>query len=144
MRTNASIEYNASVYDDLDREAAAAGPAPVAAGKENKEMDMSKLATKMLEWEETKHQLAQIEEEIKTAVLAIGKTQTVGNVRASYSGGRKSYDYESAGRAAPQPVIDEHTITTTEVKIDWRAICKDTEAEVPYRQSPPKVTVKII
>ena len=107
-------------------------------------MDMSKLAEKMLEWEKAKCHLAQIEEEIQTVVLAIGKTQTVGNVRASYSGGRKSYDYESAGRAAPQPVIDEHTTVTTITKIDWRAICKYTEAEVPYRQSPPGVTVKIV
>lgn len=46
-------------------------------------MDASELAAKMLQWEEVKRSLDALTEEIQAAVLAIGKTQTVGNVRAS-------------------------------------------------------------
>ena len=53
-------------------------------------MDASELAAKMLQWEEVKRSLDALTEEIQAAVLAIGKTQTVGNVRASFAAGRKT------------------------------------------------------
>jgi len=44
-------------------------------------MDSNELARKMLAWGELQEQAAELEAEIKEAVLEIGKTQTVGNVR---------------------------------------------------------------
>ena len=71
-------------------------------------MNETELAMKMLQYGELRSTLDALEAQIKTAVLERGKTQTVGNVRASYSTGRKTYDYEatinaaeSAGRLEP-------------------------------------------
>ena len=63
-------------------------------------MDASTLAAKMLQWEETQRQADALRREIEAAVLAIDKTQTVGNVRASYTAGRRTFDYQAAIVAA--------------------------------------------
>ena len=60
--------------------------------KEENDMNASELAIAMLNWEQKKNELDALELVIKAAVLEMGNTQTVGNVRATYSGGRKSYD----------------------------------------------------
>ena len=52
-------------------------------------MDNSQLAILMLRWEAIKKDLIEVENRIKTQVLALAKTQVAGNVRASYSAGRK-------------------------------------------------------
>ena len=57
-------------------------------------MDMSYLAEKMLEWEKLQRRADELKAMIIDTVLHIEKTQTVGNVRASYNKGRKKYDYE--------------------------------------------------
>ena len=106
-------------------------------------MDMSKLAQMMLEWESKKRALDELESAIKDAVLQLGKTQTVGNVRASYSAGRKRYDYKGAGELyAPPSVIELHT----RKEVDWRAVCKDAglSEEIEYTQGDPSVSVKLI
>lgn len=104
-------------------------------------MDSSELAMKMLEWEKLRKQLDVIEAEIRGAVLELGKTQTVGNVRASYSGGRSTYDYQSVGREAPLNMIIKHTKTVT----DWKAVC-DALGEKPVlvSKSEPGVTIKLV
>ena len=55
-------------------------------------MNASELANKMLAWECLKMDLDRLGADIEKAVLEIGKTQTVGNVCAPYSAGRKKYD----------------------------------------------------
>jgi hypothetical protein len=108
-------------------------------------MDMSELAQKMLEWEEGKKRLVELEKEIKTAVLDIGKTQTVGNVRVTFSAGRKSYDYETPGKSADAGLIETYTQTTTTTSTDWRQVCKDAEIEpVVISQSAPSASVKLL
>lgn len=107
-------------------------------------MDASELAKKMLEWETLKRQLQEVEEAIKDTVLEIGKTQTVGNVRASYSGGRRSYHYQATlemlGLADDERLAPFRSITT-----DWIAACKALVlTEIPFDQGPPSVTVKLI
>ena len=116
--------------------------------KEN-EMDKSKLASRMLAWERAKVLLDTLTVEIETAVLEIGATQTVGNVRASYSGGRRSFDYREA--ADGHPMVGEATVAlfTTVVpetkKIDWRGICEHAGIEdVLFTKSAPRVTVKLL
>lgn len=120
-------------------------------------MNATELATRMLEWETTQRAADALRAEIEAAVLALGKTQTVGNVRATYSAGRKSYDYEAVARAgmgSNDPaeaeiwwnVKDEHAQVID--KIDWKAVCETMHVavdEIPVKsQSEPSVTVKLL
>jgi hypothetical protein len=59
-------------------------------------MDASTLASLMLDYETAQRQADALRAEIEAAVLALGKTQTVGNVRATFSAGRRTFDYEAA------------------------------------------------
>jgi hypothetical protein len=59
-------------------------------------MDNSQLAALMLEWEAAQRKADGLAEQIKSAVRAIGKTQVVGNVRATFSAGRRTFDYRAA------------------------------------------------
>ena len=106
-------------------------------------MDMSELANKMLEWETLISAAAKLEAEIKEAVLTIGKTQTVGNVRASYSEGRRSFDYSTPGSTAAIEIIEEHTVTQTTMTTDWKQVCKVAGIDpLVVSQSDPSVNVK--
>ena len=105
-------------------------------------MDATELAKKMLEWQEAQAKADLLKMDIEAAVLELGETQTVGNVRATYSAGRKSYDYEAAWR-------DEydHLPSTRHQKVtyDYRGACGDAGIEdIPFTQSAPSVTLKIV
>ena len=105
-------------------------------------MNPSQLAQALLSWETKRKELDALEEQIKAAVLALGKTQTVGNVRASYSNGRTSYDYETPGRLHGDPgIIEAHTEPVT----NWRKVCQ--EQGIPaivIGRSDPSVSVKLL
>lgn len=88
-------------------------------------MDSSMLAARMLEWEKRKQELDALEAEIKAAVLEIGKTQTVGNVRVTYSAGRRSFDYERSGKSAPAEIVEK--FTTISLVTDWQAACEQAD-----------------
>jgi len=110
-------------------------------------MNASELAQKMLVWEQQKRSLDALTAEIEAAVLELGQTQTVGSVRATYSGGRKSFAYDAAatqvGVTIPQELVDEHTQTTQ--RIDWKAICEVAGVtDIPFTQSEPSVSVKLL
>lgn len=110
-------------------------------------MNPRELVEKMLEWEKTKIRLDELEEEIQKTVLGLQKTQTVGNVRASYSKGRNSYDYRGGAKDVELSIIEKHT---TEIpattSVDWKAVCEDAGVkEIPLlREGKPKVTVKLM
>jgi hypothetical protein len=110
-------------------------------------MNASELATKMLQWEQKRLELDALETEIKEAVLTIGKTQTVGNVRASYSKGRTTYDYQAAVEIgiAAEKIHPDELYHYQIIKTDWRAACKafDLDAFVK-NQSGPSVSVKLL
>lgn len=110
-------------------------------------MNASELAGKMLEWEKAQTYADTLRAEIEAAVLEVGKTQRVGNVVASYSGGRTTYDYRAAAYTHPMlhdiPTGAFTKVTTT---IDWRGICdhlKIDKAVIPFTKSEPSVTVKL-
>jgi len=75
--------------------------------------------------------------------LQLGQTQTVGNVRATYSAGRKTYDYQEAMSKLdiPSYALDAFQ----EIKTDWRAACKAFGVEdIPFTQSEPSVSIKLL
>lgn len=106
----------------------------------------------MLQWETRRRELDALETEIAAAVLELGKTQTVGNVRASYSAGRKAYDYEGAfyDQLECAEFGQQHHLELIKNKhrkevFDYRAICSDAEiTEIPFTQGNPSVSVKLI
>lgn len=116
--------------------------------KEQPIMTASELALLMLKWEEKQKEIAVIEAQIKGAVLTIGKTQTVGNVRATYSAGRKTYDYANAweryGHEAEQKIgikIEDYA----KVSYDYRQACIDGGIkDIFFTQSEPSVSVKLL
>ena len=109
-------------------------------------MDSRMLAVKMIEWGDAQTKANALAAEIEAAVLEAGKTQTVGNVRASYSNGRKTYGYQEAAEALGmhQEVLTAYTKTV--VSVDWRKAWQDYgEGDPPViSESPPSVTVKLI
>ena len=108
-------------------------------------MDANELAGKMLTWGQKHAELALLTAEIETAVLELGKTQNVGNVRASYSGGKKRYDYEKAAENVSEEFVAINTVTKTVTSVDWKSVCTDAGiTKIPYTQSEPSVTVKVV
>jgi len=107
-------------------------------------MDMSALAEMMLKAERVRTQLDELEAAIKGSVLQLGKTQSVGNVRASYSAGRKSYDYK--GAAAGHPMVSDATVSLFSKQVtttDWRKLCEHVGIDdAMFTQSAPSVSIK--
>lgn len=130
-------------------------------------MNNSELAALMLEWEITQRSADEIAAQIKSAVLSIGKTQTVGNVRATYTAGRRTFDYQGAidqagqagmllpGSLAPWEILDidyfavvesavaggllsgQYLDAYTTIKIDYAAAAKGLGLEAPIIDQKP-------
>lgn len=108
--------------------------------------DLSVLAAEMLEWERKRQELDELERRIKDAVMVLGKTQTVGNVRATYSKGRRSFDYQAAadGRVNEE-TVNLFTEIKTVVSTDWKGICEHVGIDdVPFTQGNPSVSLKLL
>jgi hypothetical protein len=107
-------------------------------------MNPRELAQKMLQWEVMQIAADKLAAEIEAAVLELGKTQTVGNVRASYSKGRTAYDYETPAQAAekagslPDGAIEANTKTV----INWRGVCADADID-PVMAGVRRPSVKL-
>ena len=114
------------------------------------DVDMSTLAQQMLLWEAAKKSLDELTTVIQETVLLVGKTQTVGNVRASFSKGRRSFDYEAG--AKDHPMVSDATLRLfTRIPVapppyvDWKGVCEHAGIDdVPFTQGDPKVTVKLV
>ena len=107
-------------------------------------MDLSALAQDMLTWEKKRRELDNLEQAIKDTVLQLGQTQTVGNVRATYSKGRRSYDYRAAisdhGYRSPSQLSPWRKVT-----YDYRQACNELGIEdIPFTQGEPSVSLKLI
>ena len=114
-------------------------------------MTDTELAQAMLDWQDAQATADSIKERIEEAVLERGKTQTVGNVRASYSAGRKSYDYETAvldcvqsGRIASEDLGPFREEVPATIRTDWRVACNKLSIDAPFTKAPARVTVKLI
>ena len=117
-------------------------------------MDSKELAQKMLAWGELQEQAAQLEAEIKAAVLEIGKTVTNGNVRATYSNPRKTYESwqdavareRNIGEDAEVMVLVENFTTIPAPYTDWAAIGSAIKIERKAwvdENAKPSVTLKL-
>ena len=109
-------------------------------------MDARQLAMTMLEYEEAQRCADELRAQIESAVLEIGETQQVGNVKATYRTGRKNYDYAAAAAEVPDTLIEEYTKVKTTV--DWRKLALEglgiEKDRLPFTQSDPSVSVKIV
>jgi hypothetical protein len=85
-------------------------------------MNSSELAEKMLLWEKSKRALDALGAEIEAEVLHLEKTQVVGSVRVTYSGGRATYDYQAPSASAPKEIIQKYT--TEKLETDWKQACE--------------------
>ena len=114
---------------------------------EDEKMNASELALMMLKWEEIKFQLDLVESEIKRAVLEIGKTQTVGRVRATYSSGSRKFDYQGAAErnSAIDGFADIRT-AASKLVVDWKAVCEHYGIkDIPVEsQSIPSVSLRFV
>jgi len=110
-------------------------------------MDSKELAQKMLAWGELQEQAAELEAEIKAAVLEIGKTQNVGNVRATYSNPRKTYQsWDEAVMEAEPEGLDPKAYEVVTVTTDWQRAAKDYGIERKAwvdENAKPSVTLKL-
>ena len=116
-------------------------------------MNDRELALAMLDWGELQKKVDELAEKIQAAVLDRGKTQTVGDVRASFSKGRGKYDYENAAHDAVETEqvaneeMSEKMSAHKKVIYDWRKICSELGIDhKPYynQTSGPSVTVKLL
>lgn len=118
-------------------------------------MNATQLATKMLEWETTQRAADMLRAEIEAEVLAVGKTQTVGNVRASYTKGRTTYDYQAAVQAVADLAAETDAALFRQIQAvksvnsktvyDWHAIATILALDVPIKsQSEPSVSLKLL
>jgi protease II len=115
-------------------------------------IDESALALKMLEYEQKAKELNKLEKVIKLLVETLGKTVVAGRVRATYSQGRKKYDYETGAREHAW-FNDEVVSTFTKVHpdtVDWRSVYNhlvdehgDKQDGIPFTQGDPSVSIKI-
>lgn len=106
------------------------------------EIDKTALARLMLEWEAKRKELDKIETDIKNIVLELGESFTVGDIRATFTKGRTTYDYEmTVQRAEPdQETVDKFTSTV----IDYRGITQELNLEPIIKTvGEPSVTIKI-
>lgn len=118
-------------------------------------MDATELAMRMLTWEKAQRNADKLKAEIMEAVMELGKTQTVGHVRATYSAGRKSYNYEEGWRSAwataeatedldQMAKLNDVAANNTAPATDWRTACSEANIEAPFKQGAPSVSVKLL
>lgn len=104
------------------------------------------LAQKLHQWGELKRQLDSLEADIQAEVLELKQSQSVGDVVATYTIGRGSYNYEEIVRkvGASKVIIESHSKYVT----DWKAVCEEiyippeVKAEY-YTPGTPSVRLKL-
>ena len=106
-------------------------------------MDKTELAKIMIEYEDTRRRLDKLGDTISSAVLEMGETVVVGNVRATYNNGRKSYNWQKfAYDNGLVPSADHMT-----VRIDWKSVCDNGDLDLGNapieKQSESSVSISV-
>lgn len=109
-------------------------------------MDKRALAQMMLDYEDLHKRLMELEQAISDSVLQIEATQQVGNVKATYRKGRKSYDYKAACKDAPDDVIEQYT--KIKKSTSWSKVATEglgiPRKEIPFSVGEPSVSIKVV
>src|SRR3989304_3091252 len=107
-------------------------------------MNATELAQAMLNWQQKAIELQELEDEIKSAVLKIGKTQVVGRARATFYNPKKTYEYQDAAMDRNVSAATIELFTTVKTIVDWRGICQHEEIEdIPFSEEPARVALKL-
>ena len=119
----------------------------------DRSVDRSALAGLMLQWEAEQNKADQTAQKIQNAVMELSETVTVGNVKAKYSKGRNSYNYETPCKLDPRYAEEVDNFTTeiaeriipADFLIDYGALAKMLGVD-PLITKPgvPSVKVQII
>ena len=108
--------------------------------------DEDALAFALLKWGTFRRELDELEARVKATVLRLEKTQAVGSVRASFSKGRRSYDYPAGCKEATPEEIEAYSTKT--VKIDWRGLylneVRGDVENLPFTQGKPSVSIRML
>jgi hypothetical protein len=112
-------------------------------------VDRRELALLLLKWEKAKEHIDALEGEIRDLVLMTGETQTVGYVRATYSKGRITYDYERACREREADMNPALVAQHAKVTVDWRAMALESlglaQADIPVaKMGEPSVSIGLV
>lgn len=106
------------------------------------EIELTKL---FVEYKETAVKLAELEAQIQAEVLAIGDSQKIAGVKATYyKPSFETPDYRAAATEAhvPDDVIKMHTVITESVS--WKAVCEHCGIDAPLgAEKPARVVVKV-
>ena len=108
-------------------------------------MDNRTFIEKCLKWQELMEEAAEIAKELEAETLKLGKTQTVGDVRVTFSKGRGSYNYETAWMDSSNG--EEPPEQYGEMKWDYRKACADYGIDTkPYyaHTSGPSAKIKLL
>jgi hypothetical protein len=109
-------------------------------------MDAIELTKLFVEYRETADRLAALEAQIAAEVLALGKSQTIANVKATYYSPSVEVDWASACEAAeiPDNIVAKYTVTKD--MVSWAKVAA--EAGIlgdDYKtEKPPRVVVKVV
>ena len=106
-------------------------------------MKTSEIAMKLLRWEQLQQAAEELAKDIRAAVMALGKTQSAGSVRATYSNGRKRFLYKEAALSdgrCDDAFIQAHSISI----VSWRGICADLGLDVDFTKSEPTVRLRVV
>ena len=79
------------------------------------------LARKMERWAKLKRILNPLEKEIKAEVLELKRSQQHKNVKATFTNGRREFNYQEIAKEleAPEKLVETYTKSST----DWRKVC---------------------
>jgi hypothetical protein len=100
----------------------------------------------MIRYEGLKKACDALEASIKEEILKLGKSQSVGNVKATFTKGRKTINYQAiAEPLAPIEIVDKYTSK----KVDWRKVFGEIDAENDIIEAnttigDPSVSIKIV
>lgn len=118
-------------------------------------MDNVEFAKKMLKLGELLTEADVLIAELGDHVIALGRSQSIGDVEAKYSGGRATYDWERTVREHPSAeaepeawgeLVAQHTeLIPQTVKIDWRGIANRMDWEgIVVKEPIPSVKFSLL
>jgi len=114
-------------------------------------MNEIELTELFVDYRKTSERLKEIESKIQSAVLAVGSTQKVAGVTATFYKPSIEFDYESASRLRLETLDEEAReaieaeYTTITAKVRWKEVVEALAipaVDIPQVEKPARVVVK--